>query len=129
MWLEKELRATQAVRPKDKLSRFYRSQTRWELLLLVAANNGNEEIGIWNYIDMLGTRTESQMTVYNFIKDRIEDGSFVLLPSLKKSRKALGLSAELQMALNAYLERRYADGSSAEEHTSNPSQKRVNQAT
>jgi len=129
MWVEKELRATQSVRPKDKLSRFYRSQTRWELLLLVAANSGNEEIGIWNYIDMLGTRTESQMTVYNFIKDRIEDGSFVLLPSLKKSRKSLGLSAELQIALNDYLERRYADGSFAAEHTGTPSSKQVNQAT
>ncbi len=128
MWVEKELRATQSVRPKDKLSRFYRSQTRWELLLLVALNSGNEEIGIWNYIDMLGTRTESQMTVYNFIKDRIEDGSFVLLPSLKKSRKALGLSAEIQTELNAYLEQRYADGSSAVELTHTSSHKRVNHA-
>ena len=78
---------------------------------------------------MLGTRTESQMTVYNFIKDRIEDGSFVLLPSLKKSRKALGLSAELQIALNDYLERRYADVSFVEEHTGTPSSTQVNQAT
>jgi hypothetical protein len=129
MWVEKELRATQSVRPKDKLSRFYRSQTRWELLLLVALNSGNEEIGIWNYIDMLGTRTESQMTVYNFIKDRIEDGSFVLLPSLKKSRKALGLSAEIQAELKAYLEKRYADGSSAEELTHTSSYKRANHAS
>ena len=63
---------------------------------------------------MLATRTESQMTIYNFIKDRIEDGSFVLLPSQKKSRKALGLSAELEVALNAYLEQRYSDASMAD---------------
>lgn len=115
MRVEKELNDTRSVKPKDKLSRFFRSQTRWELLLLVAANKGNEEIGIWNYIDMLATRTESQMTVYNFIKDRIEDGSFVLLPSLKKSRKALGLSPEIEAALNAFLERRYAESSSIED--------------
>lgn len=107
MRVEQELRITRSVRQKDKLFRFFRSQTRWELLLLVAVNKGNEEIGIWNYIDMLATRSESQMTIYNFIKDRIEDGSFVLLPSLKKSRKALGLSAELEIALNTHLERRY----------------------
>ncbi len=110
MTVEKELSVTRSIRPKDKLSRFFRSQTKWELVLLVAANRGNEEIGIWNYIDMLATRTESQMTIYNFIKDRIEDGSFVLLPSLKKSRKALGLSEELELALKEYLERRYSGG-------------------
>lgn len=120
MCLERELNIVQSVRPKDKLSRFYRSQTRWELLLLVAANAGNEEIGIWNYIDMLTTRTESQMTVYNFIKDRIEDGSFVLLPSMKKSRKALGLSAELHRALSSHLERRCADAMAAPEHINTP---------
>ena len=109
-----ELSFTRSVRPKDKLSRFFRSQSKWELLLLVAGNKGNEEIGIWNYIDMLATRTESQMTIYNFIKDRIEDGSFVLLPSQKKSRKALGLSIELEVALKAYLEQRYSDASMAD---------------
>ena len=109
-----ELSFTRSVRPKDKLSRFFRSQSKWELLLLVAGNKGNEEIGIWNYIDMLATRTESQMTIYNFIKDRIEDGSFVLLASQKKSRKALGLSAELEVALNAYLEQRYSDAAMAD---------------
>lgn len=107
MSVDQELEFTRSIKPKDKISRFFRSQSKWELLLLVAANKGNEEIGIWNYIDMLATRTESQMTIYNFIKDRIEDGSFVLLPSQKKSRKALGLSPELEASLNTYLLERY----------------------
>lgn len=109
MTVDQELKFTRSIKPKDKISRFFRSQSKWELLLLVAANKGNDEIGIWNYIDMLATRTESQMTIYNFIKDRIEDGSFVLLPSPKKSRKALGLSAELEAALNSYLDQRYGE--------------------
>ena len=107
MSVDQELEFTRSIKPKDKISRFFRSQSKWELLLLVAANKGNEEIGIWNYIDMLATRTESQMTIYNFIKDRIEDGSFVLMPSQKKSRKALGLSPELEASLNTYLLERY----------------------
>lgn len=109
MTVDLELKFTRSIKPKDKISRFFRAQSKWELLLLVAANKGNDEIGIWNYIDMLATRTESQMTIYNFIKDRIEDGSFILLPSPKKSRKALGLSQDLEAALNHYLEQRYGD--------------------
>jgi hypothetical protein len=57
MSVDQELEFTRLIKPKDKISRFFRSQSKWELLLLVAANKGNEEIGIWNYIDMLATRT------------------------------------------------------------------------
>lgn len=110
MSVQKELSLTRAIKPKDKISRFFRSQTKWELLLLVAANKGDDEIGIWNYIDMLVTRTESQMTIYNFIKDRIDDGSFQLVPGRKKSRKVLALSAELESALEDYLAQRYGSG-------------------
>ena len=102
-----ELKITRSVTSRDKLVRFFKSQTRWELLLLVAGQNMDDEIGIWNYIDMLATRTESQMTIYNFIKDRIDDGSFILLPGRKKSRKVIALSPELEKALNAYLALRY----------------------
>jgi hypothetical protein len=115
MSVGQELNFTRSIRPRDKISRFFRSQSKWELLLLVASNKGNEELGIWNYIDMLATRTESQMTMYNFIKDRIEDGSFVLLPSPKKSRKALDLSPELEAALNKYLNQRYVTSNVTED--------------
>jgi hypothetical protein len=118
MSVGQELNFTRSIRPRDKISRFFRSQSKWELLLLVASNKGNEELGIWNYIDMLATRTESQMTMYNFIKDRIEDGSFVLLPSSKKSRKALDLSPELEAALNKYLSERYVTSNVTEEFES-----------
>ncbi|MEN9771534.1 MAG: hypothetical protein RJA58_177 [Pseudomonadota bacterium] len=118
MSVGQELNFTRSIGPRDKISRFFRSQSKWELLLLVASNKGNEELGIWNYIDMLATRTESQMTMYNFIKDRIEDGSFVLLPSPKKSRKALDLSPELEAALNKYLSERYVTSNVTEEFES-----------
>lgn len=75
--------------------------------MLIAANNRSDEIGIWNYIDMLTTRTESPMTIYTFIRDRIDDGSLVLLPGRKKSRKVLALSPHLEAALNEFLTRRY----------------------
>ena len=102
-----ELQIIRSIMPRDKLARFFKSQTRWELLLLVADNKNDEEIGIWNYIDMLATRTESQMTIYNFIKERVDDGSFVLVDGRKKSRKVIALSDELREALNKYLTLRY----------------------
>lgn len=107
MLVFRELEITRSVRQRDPLARFFRSQSRWELLLLIAANGRSDEIGIWNYIDMLTTRTESPMTIYTFIRDRIDDGSLVLLQGRKKSRKVLALSPHLEAALNEFLTRRY----------------------
>lgn len=109
MLIYRELETTRSIKPKDPLSRFFRSQSRWELLLLIATNSKSEEIGMWNYIDMITTRTESPMTIYNFIRDRIEDKSLMLLPCRKKSRKVLALSPHLEAALNDFLIRRYMD--------------------
>ena len=102
-----ELQVTRSITPRDKLSRFFRSQSRWELLLLVANGTPEDEVGIWNYIDMLATRTESQMTIYHFIKDRIDDGSFILISGRKRSRKVIALSDEMRNALALYLTNRY----------------------
>lgn len=107
MLIFRELELTRSVTARDPLSRFFRSQTRWELLLLIAANAGKEELGIWNYIDRLTTRTESPMTIYAFIRDRIEDGSLVLQPGSKKSRKLLTLSTPLESSLRRFLSHRY----------------------
>ncbi len=56
MRIECELRITRSITQRDRLARFFKSQSRWELLLLVANRNEDDEIGIWNYIDMLATR-------------------------------------------------------------------------
>ena len=105
--LGKEINTVRSITHKDKLSKFYRSQTRWELLLLVRSLQDTEEVGIWSYIEMLQTRTESHMTMYQFIKDRIADGSFIVEESGKKSRKVVKLSDDLDQELTAYLSRRY----------------------
>lgn len=112
MLIYRELEMTRAVKPRDALSRFFRTQTRWELLLMIAANNGAEEIGIWSYIDRLSTRTESPMTIYAFIRDRIDDGSLILNPGAKKSRKVLNLAPSLYAALQQFLTQRYISSAS-----------------
>lgn len=107
MLIYRELEVTRSVKPRDALSRFFRTQTRWELLLMIAANNGAEEIGIWSYIDRLTTRTESPMTIYAFIRDRLDEGSLILHPGTKKSRKVLNLAPGLYAALQQFLTTRY----------------------
>lgn len=104
----RELETTRSVRLRDPLSKFFRSQSRWELLLLIATNKGKSEIGMWGYIELLATRTESQMTIYNFIRDRIGDGTLILTPGQKKSRKVLSLSPKIEEALNEFLQERFS---------------------
>ena len=105
--IDEELKIVRSITRKDKLSSFYKSQTRWELLLVVSSLQDSEDIGIWNYIEMLRTRTESHITIYQFIKDRIADGSFLVVPSDKKSRKVIKISKELQDELHDFLRLRY----------------------
>ncbi|CRK75708.1 MULTISPECIES: hypothetical protein [Nereida] len=103
MLVELELEVLESLPPKSALADFSKSIVKWELLLLVAKLNGNTEYGIWNYIDSLKTRTENSMTIYTFIKSRIENGSFVVVPGEKKSRKTLALSPQLREELMTYL--------------------------
>jgi hypothetical protein len=107
--LEKELKIVRSITLKERLSKFYKTQTRWELLLLVKSLQDTEDVGIWSYIELLQTRTESHMTIYQFIKDRIADGSFVVVESGKKSRKVVKLSKELDDELTEHLRRRHPE--------------------
>jgi hypothetical protein len=107
--LEKELKIVRSITLKERLSKFYKTQTLWELLLLVKSLQDTEDVGIWSYIELLQTRTESHMTIYQFIKDRIADGSFVVVESGKKSRKVVKLSKELDDELTEHLRRRHPE--------------------
>lgn len=103
MLVDLELEVLENLPAKSALADFSKSIVKWELLLLVAKLDGNTEYGIWNYIDSLKTRTENSMTIYTFIKSRIENGSFVVVPGEKKSRKTLVLSEALHDELMQFL--------------------------
>ncbi len=106
MLIRHELNVCQSLDVKSPLFAFAKSLSKWELLLTVAALDGDPAYGIWNYIDMLQTRTENPMTMYGFIKAKIDDGCFLVVDGDKKSRKTLNLSPELRAALVSFLERR-----------------------
>lgn len=103
MTIEDELLVLHAVDTKSILFPFMKNISRWELLLTIAQLDGNPDYGIWNYIDMLHTKTENPMTLYAFLKVKIEEGSLVKTKSEKKSRKSLILSEELSLELKRFM--------------------------
>ena len=106
MKIKDELIILQSINTKSILFPFMKSLSKWELLLTIADLNGNPDFGIWNYIDMLHTRTENPMTMYAFLKLKIEEGSLTKTKSVKKSRKSLVLSSELELELKKFLNSR-----------------------
>ena len=103
MTIADELLVLKAVDTKSILFPFMKNISRWELLLTIAQLDGNPDYGIWNYIDMLNTKTENPMTLYAFLKLKIEEGSLVKTKSEKKSRKSLILSEELNLELERFM--------------------------
>lgn len=86
----------------SRLWKFSSDVTYWELLLVIYKHKGNPEFGITDYIDQLKTRRQSLLTIRNFIRDRIADADFLIVPAFKKSRKALTLNDPLRRELEQY---------------------------
>jgi hypothetical protein len=103
MTIKDELLILRAVNTKSTLFSFMKTMSKWELLLTIADLNGSPEYGIWNYIEMVNTKTENPMTLYAFLKQKIEEGSLIITKSEKKSRKSLILSEELQLELTKFM--------------------------
>ena len=103
MTIKDELLILRAVDTKSILFPFMKSVSKWELLLTIADLEGSPDFGIWNYIEMLNTKTENPMTLYAFLKSKIEEGSLLITKSEKKSRKSLVLSEKLEMELNDFM--------------------------
>lgn len=106
LW-QAELDLCREVDAKSQLAPFLQTRTRWELLLLIALLDGDTDYGISSYIDMLETRRENHMTIYRFIKSKLDDGALVMIDGGKKSRKTLKLGPHLRAELDAYLRRRH----------------------
>lgn len=83
---------------------FAANLTYWELLITIHVLDGDPGYGISDYIDKLCSLRRTRLTVQNFIKDRIDDKAFSVVPSTKKSRKTLVLNKALQGELEEFLE-------------------------
>jgi hypothetical protein len=103
MTIKDELLVLRAINTRSILFSFMKNMSKWELLLTIADLDGSPEYGIWNYIEMINTKTENPMTLYAFLKLKIDEGSLLITKSEKKSRKSLILSEELRMELNKFM--------------------------
>jgi hypothetical protein len=97
MTIEDELLVLHAVDTKSILFPFMKNISRWELLLTIAQLDGNPDYGIWNYIDMLHTKTENPMTLYAFLKVKIEEGSLVKNQKRKEKSQVSYLERRAQL--------------------------------
>lgn len=101
--LQREMdRIRYCVRQRN-LRAFSKQPEYWELLLLLAQLEGDPTCGIEKCLDQLQTMQVSRITIRNFIKDRLADGSFISRVGQKKSSRQLLLHPDLCSDLSAYL--------------------------
>jgi hypothetical protein len=84
------------------LRHFASRNATWELLWIILELEANGDYGISDYIDRLKTLRTTRLTIQNFIKDRLQEGSLIVTESNKKSRKTLALSEALKIELKDY---------------------------
>lgn len=104
-----ELKRIRYINGTHILKKFSSNMSHWELLMIIYNLNGNPSYGINDYIDKLQTMRTTRLTLQNFIKDRVNDGSLIVVKSAKKSRKTLSLSALLADELNIFIEWQFSE--------------------
>jgi len=97
--LKIELEALRRIARSPGLSAFNRNATTWELLLLLAANDGQSDLGVYNTLDQLETGYLGQSAMLKFLRDRRLDGTVTFDEHEKRSKWRLRLDPSLQEAL------------------------------
>ena len=73
----------------DYLKAYAARAETWELLCIIVSLQGDRRYGINDYIDMTKTARCSRLTLYKFLRDRIDCGDFHIVRGEKRSRKTL----------------------------------------
>lgn len=103
--LQREMDRNRYCVRQRNLRAFTKQPEYWELLLLLAELDGDPTCGIESCLDQLQTLQVSRITIRNFIKDRMADGSFISQVGHKKSSRKLLLHPDLRADLEAYLKK------------------------
>lgn len=99
-----EIERVRRLSSHRKLAPFVRNQTTWELLLIISTF---PNLQISEAMDKLETRQLSHSSVVRFIQEQVSAGSFITSVAPKRSAKFLSLSAEVEKALQAFLQETY----------------------
>jgi hypothetical protein len=102
--IDKELDRLRYLAGTKYLKTFIKYPEYWELMLLIAINENNQDIGIEDYLDNIATMQVNRVTVRNFIKDRVAEGSILSRQGEKKSRRMLTLSDKVTEELKDYFQ-------------------------
>lgn len=69
----------------DRLSVFRRNASAWELLLLLAADQGNTANGLYRLADQVETEHLSKAALLKFMRDQRREGRLMFEPHTKRS--------------------------------------------
>ena len=101
--LQIELDTFRQIARLRSYSPFHRNGTTWELLLLLAANDGQSELGVYNTLDQLESRYLGKSALLRFLKDRRADGLLAFDALEKRSSWGLKLNQDLHDKLTELL--------------------------
>lgn len=99
-----EIERVRRLSTQKELAPFVRNQTTWELLLIISAF---PNLQISEAIEKIKTRQLSHSSIVRFIQEQVSAGSFLTSVAPKRSAKFLSLSAEVEKALQAFLQETY----------------------
>jgi hypothetical protein len=101
--IQAELEFEHRIARSRQLSAFRRNASTWELLLLMALEDGQSDEGIHGTAEKVATRYIGTSALLKFMRERRDDGSLVFEEHDKRSKWRIRLSAsvltELQQAL------------------------------
>ena len=100
---KRELQRIESRQRTTFLYKFAHDVEYWELLLVIYTYDGDPDYGIGDYVARVRSNRRTTLTMQNFIRDRIAEGSLVVVNSSKKSRKTLKLSDTLRQELEEHL--------------------------
>lgn len=97
--LKIELETQRRIARSRGLCAFHRNATTWELLLLLAANDGQSDLGVYNTLSQLETGYLGQSAMLKFLRDRRLDGMVTFDEHEKRSKWTLRLDPSIHDAL------------------------------
>jgi len=103
MQLQIELDVIRKISHSRGLSAFHRNGTPWELLLLLAANEGESKLGVYNTLDRLETKYLGKSAMLKFLKDRRAEGLLTFDENEKRSSWHLSLCQEIHDSISETL--------------------------
>lgn len=101
-----ELEAEREIARSELLAPFRRNASCWELMLMLAAQGGESDLGVYKTLNTLETTFLGQSAMVKFLRDCRREGLVCFEEHGKRSMWRVRLAPEVLAALVAVFERR-----------------------